>query len=218
VQSADGSSVAEPLTKPAQGEEHRPESWSRDGSRLLFSIAKESKFTLWVLTLATKTSEPFGRVESAEPLSASFSPDGRWVVYASSPVAGGIMSPNRGIFVQPFPATGQLHQVPKKFLDFHPVWTPDGKSIYYISGAARPAVLVPISTGSGVGFGSAVDIPRGPQPGVLSTDVRGYDILPDGRFISLAPTSGEGPGSASSNEIRVVLNWFEELKRLAPVK
>ena len=171
-----------------------------------------------MLTLATKKAEPFGRVESAEPLSASFSPDGRWVLYTSSSVAGGMLSPNRGIFVQPFPATGQLHQVPKKFLDFHPVWTPDGKGIFYVPGAARPAVLVPVTTTPAVAFGSPVDLPRGPQPGLLSTDVRGYDILPDGRFISIAPTSGDGPASPSGNEIRVVVNWFDELKRLAPVK
>ena len=48
-QSADGVSGAERLTKPAPGEEHRPESWSRDGAHLLFSIFKDAKFSLWVL-------------------------------------------------------------------------------------------------------------------------------------------------------------------------
>ena len=53
-QSADGASGAERLTKPAQGEEHRPESWSRDGTHLLFSVFKDAKFSLWVLTLDGK--------------------------------------------------------------------------------------------------------------------------------------------------------------------
>jgi Tol biopolymer transport system component len=218
AQSADGSSVAEPLTKPAPGEEHRPESWARDGRRLLFSILKDGKFTLWVLDLATRKPEPFGAIQSAEPPGASFSPDGRWVVYASTPVAGGILSQNRGIFVQPFPATGELHQAPKKFLDFHPVWTPDGKGLYYVPGSARPTVLVPVNGRPSITFGTPVDLQYGPFPGLLSGDSRGYDFLPDGRFVSLAPAGRDRPASASSNEIRVVLNWFEELKRLAPEK
>ena len=217
-QSASGKDVAEPLTKPAQGEEHRPESWSRDGRWLLFSVVKDAKFSLWVLNRETGKTEPFGRVQSAEPLSASFSPDGRWVVYASTSAAGGTLSPNRGIYVQPFPPSGEMHQAPKKYIDFHPVWAPDGKGIFFVPGATRPTVHVPFTGIPAVAFGTPVDLPRGPHPGLLSTDTRGYDLLPDGRFVSLAPASGEGPASASSNEIRVVLNWHEELKRLVPAK
>ena len=215
-QSADASGTVERLTKPAQGEEHRPESWSRDGKRLLFSVVKDARFSLWVLTLDTRKAEPFGAVQSAEQLGASFSPDGRWVVYASTPVAGGTLSPNRGIFVQPFPATGELHQAPKRFVDFHPVWTPDGTGIYYVPGSARDTVLVPIRTRPAVRFGTPEDLPRGPHPGLLSSEPRGYDILKDGRFISLS--SALSDGQAPSNEIRVVLNWLEELKRLVPTK
>ena len=84
-QSADGASGAERLTKPAQGEEHIPESWSRDGKRLLFSVFKDAKFSLWVWTLDGQSSAPFGNVLSNAPLSATFSPDGRWIAYARRP-------------------------------------------------------------------------------------------------------------------------------------
>ena len=217
-QPADGTGTAERLTKPAQGEDHRPESWSRDGKYLLFSVVKDANFALWVLPLDSRKPEPFGGVQSVEPLSASFSPDGQWVAYASTPVAGGVLSQNRGIWVQPFPATGQKHQAPKRYLDFHPVWAPDGKGIFFVPGASRPTVIVPISTRPAVAFGTPEDLQRGPLPGLLSGDVRGYDILPDGRFVSLAPASGDGAASILPNEIRVVLNWFEELKRLVPTK
>jgi hypothetical protein len=212
-QSADGTGVAERLTKPANGEEHRPEAWSRVGARLLFSIVKDAKFSLWVLALDTRKHEAFGKVESAEPLSASLSPDGRWVAYAYSRVPGGNLSPDRGIFVQPFPATGELHQAPKTFLDFHPVWAPDGRGIFYVPGSARSTVLVPVNTRPSMSFETPVELPRGPLPGLLSGDVRGYDVLPDGRFVSLA--SADGP-TAQVHEIRIVLNWFEELNRLVP--
>ena len=46
---------------------------------------------------------------------------------------------------------------------------------------------------------------------------RGYDLLPDGRILSVSPAAGDGTSGTTANDIRVVLNWFEELKRLVPV-
>jgi hypothetical protein len=96
------------------------------------------------------------------------------------------------------------------------VWASDGQSIFLIAASARPTVSVPIVTRPSVTFGAAVELPNAPRPGLLSTDVRGYDVLPDGRIISLSPLTGDGQDAASKPEVRVVLNWFEELKRLAP--
>ena len=145
-QPADGG-TAERLTSPAKDEEHVPESWSRDGTRLLFSVRKgPTAFSLWVFTLAGKKAEPFGNVVSQESPSASFSPDGRWVAYAYTQQAGGSLSPNRGVFVEPFPPTGEKHQAPKTLLDYHPLWAPDGKSIFYVPGSSRPIVSVPVAT------------------------------------------------------------------------
>jgi hypothetical protein len=217
-QSADGAGGWERLTKAAQGEEHRPESWSRDGAHLLYSILKDGKFSLWVLPLRTKNGTPFGSVRSNEPLSATFAPDGRWVAYAVNDGPGGLLSPNRGVYVQPFPATGEQHQAPKRVLDFHPLWAPDGRSIFYVPSAARATVSVPIATRPTVSFGTPVELPRVPRPLLLSPDARGYDVLRDGRFIAIVPVSDDASGSAVSSEFRVVMNWFEELKRLAPVK
>ncbi len=90
--------------------------------------------------------------------------------------------------------------------------------IYYVPGSARDTVLVPITKRPAVAFGTPADLPHGLHPGLVSGEPRGYDILADGRFISLAPASVGGMGSAPTNEIRVMLNWFEELKRLVPTK
>jgi serine/threonine-protein kinase len=216
-QAVDGG-TAERLTSPLDGEEHIPEAWSPDGSRLLFSIRKSSRYALTVLTLKGLKAEPFGDVQSADPISASFSPDGRWVAYAWSQSGGGAVSPNRGVFVEPFPSSGVKRQAPKTLLDYHPRWSPDGKSIVYVPGAARALVSVPVSPGPPFVFGTTVDMPRGPIPGLLSIDFRGYDLLPDGRIVSVSSALGDALSSSSSSEIRVVLNWFEELKRLAPAK
>lgn len=45
---------------------------------------------------------------------------------------------------------------------------------------------------------------------------RPYDVTPDGRFVIIRSGQTETGGGTASNMI-VVLNWFEELKRLVPV-
>jgi hypothetical protein len=58
-----------------------------------------------------------------------------------------------------------------------------------------------------------------PRPSLISTEVRGYDLLPDGRILSVVPAFFQDPaGVVVRPEIRVVLNWFEELRRLVPAK
>ena len=53
----------------------------------------------------------------------------------------------------------------------------------------------------------------------VSSEMRAYDILPDGRFVGLIePSETESSAGASSAQMRVVLNWFEELKTRVPAK
>ena len=219
-QRADGVGEAERLTTALQGASHVPESWSRDGKHLLFTEQKELSYILHSLSIDTKTSAPFGNVKSAEPPGATFSPDGRWIAYASSERAGGGLSPNRGIFVQPFPATVAIYQVPKVRLDYHPVWTPDGKTLLYVPASPQSFVTVSVNTQPSITFGSPIALPQVvPRPSLISSDVRGYDILPDGRILAVIPAfDQDAAGGALRPEIRVVLNWFGELKRLVPVK
>jgi serine/threonine-protein kinase len=203
---------ADRLTKAAEGEEHVPEAWSPDGRHLLFSVTKELKNSLMVFTLDSRKTDAFGGMPSAEPLSASFSEDGRWVAYAFAERAGQ-RSPKSGIFVEPFPpATGEKRRVPDSFIDFHPVWSPDGKSIFYVQASSQPIVAVPVTRQPTLDFEKPVEILRGPMPTVSQTERRGYDVLKDGRFISLTPAFEGG------QSVHVWLNWFEELKRLVPAR
>jgi len=207
----------ERLTKPGAGEEHVPDSWSRDGHSLLFSVVKNARATLWVFTLDTKKIERFGSAESSEPLEANFSPDGRWVVYAADSGTAGFLSINRGVYIEPFPPTGERYQAPKQGLDYHPLWAPDGKGLFYVSTLGSPLVSVPVVLRSSVAFGTPTALVRGPRPGLRGNETRGFDILPDGRFISLAPAQSE-PGAARPSELRVMFNWTEKLKQRLPVK
>lgn len=63
-------------------------------------------------------------------------------------------------------------------------------------------------------FGAPAPLRGVPEPGLTSNFHRGYDVLPDGRFIMLLPDESGSAGGRP--ELRLILNWFDELKRLVP--
>jgi hypothetical protein len=148
---------------------------------------------------------------------AVFSPDGRWVAYTSTPVAGGTPSPDRGVFVQPFPATGARFQAPKVFIDYHPAWAREGNELFYLPASSRPLVAVGVQTQPQVTFKSPVNLPDVSRSSMLASELRGYDTLPGGRFLGLT-RPGEADSAAAESELHVVVNWLEELKRLVPAR
>ncbi len=219
-QRADGTGVAERLTTAAGGEDHVPEAWSPDGRHLSASISKRAggrnEYVLWVLTLDDRKATAFG-VASNEPIGSVFSPDGKWLVYGKGGTS--VTDPNRGIFVQPFPATGAVYQAPRQLMDYHPVWAASGAELVYTAGAAvGQMAAVKVAHASGVTFGAAVLFPASVSGNRLSSEPRAWDMLPDGRLIGI--TSATDPAArSSSSEIQVVLNWFEELKaRVPPIR
>jgi len=220
VQSVDGTGAVDRLTKAEGSEAHVPESWSPDGRHILFSVVNDERYSLFSLSVGDKKSEPYGDVESFEQhTGAVFSADGRWVAYSWRPQGLGL-SLSDGIYVQPFPATGARYQVPKQegSRDFHPVWAPNGKELLYVpsvgSGQIAALTVAPQPT---FAFGNPVNCPARVTAARLSSEMRAYDVLPDGRFVGLIPSAGlESSGAAT--EMRVVLNWFEELKARVPIQ
>ena len=95
------------------------------------------------------------------------------------------------------------------------MWARDGQRLYY-SRFPQRLVAVPFSAQPPT-FGVPVELTHTPPTGITIRDARGYDVLPDGRVVSLSPLIGSSPG-APHGEIRVVLNWVEELKRLLAAK
>jgi Tol biopolymer transport system component len=214
-QRADGVGAAQRLTKGEQGASHVPDSWSRDGKHLLFTVAQGSTFTLWTFALDDRKTTPFGDVRSNRTIGAVFSPDGRWVAYASAaPGPSGT-----GIYVQPFPATGARYQIPHLGNDYHPVWASDGKELFYIPSYGRFAA-VSVQTQPSVTFGNPVEMTTVAfTQSYLSPDVRNYDLMPSGKFVALVdPQEKSRSGTSAGSEIQVVLNWFEELKTRVPTK
>jgi hypothetical protein len=52
---------------------------------------------------------------------------------------------------------------------------------------------------------------------LATASARTYDLSPDGRRFLMIKQKGTGGGTRAP-EIVVVLNWFEELERLVPVR
>jgi eukaryotic-like serine/threonine-protein kinase len=202
-QAADGGPV-ERLTRPTAGEAHEPESWSPTSDVLVFSSTKEGGVTLWALALTSRIISRVSDVRSSTRLGAVFSPDGRWLAYASSDPSG------KTIYVEPFPATGTKHQlaVPGDRQPNHPLWSPSGTELFYNPGPGRFEV-VRVATTPAFAFGNPVAVPRF-FPGASTQTRRPFDILPDGRFVSAITPRTTG-GTSRTPEIRVVLNWFREL-------
>jgi Tol biopolymer transport system component len=219
TQHIDGTGL-ERLSKPGPDEAHVPESWSPDGKHISFSALKSGGSSLWTLSLEDKKPLPFANVRSSgEPIGSVFSPNGRWIAYHSRPSVNGAPAPtnsrNIGIFVQPFPATGSLYQAPKLSIDFQPLWSRDGTELFYVPLAASGQLAaVRVNMRSGVTFGSPEKLPARVTSNRTSGLTRAFDILPDGTFVGLVSGSDEDVSLsvASTSEIRVVLNRFEELK------
>jgi serine/threonine-protein kinase len=208
-QPADGTGTAERLTTPTKGTSHVPESWSPHGDRLLYTVEAQGDIALWVFSVQDRKATPFGGVRSTTPIAATFSPDGRWVAYSST---------DRGkqtVYVQPFPATGAKYQLVAKGLDIpsHPVWSPDGKELFY---NPRPLGLevVTVSTTPTFAFGNSVPVPR-PFQLTPPEQGRAYDITPGGRFVARISATQTQYG-AQAQRIHVVVNWFEELRERVP--
>ncbi len=204
-QRADGSGNAERLTTPDAGTSHVPDSWSPDGNTLLFEVRKESSGALWALSLRDKKAAPCGNIQDSNPIDAVFSPDGRWVAYTSRETG------KNEVFVQPFPATGAKYQIPGGLDNHHPVWSPDGKELFYATGPGL-AAGVSVAVQPSFALGNPVDVFRG-LPANAPNARRDFDIMPDGKHLLNFVNSGSGLTSA---QVHVVLNWFEELKRLVP--
>ena len=220
-QRADGNGAAERLTRAEKGDAHIPESWSPDGKLVSFSLVKGPTFSLWMVAIPDGKAAPYGGVESREPIDSVFSPDGRWIAYSSTPAgaAGGARSPSRGVYIQPVPATGVRYQIPKQQgLDFHPVWGPKGDTLFYVPSAASGLMAaVKVTTQPGVVFGTPASLPARVTSSLLSNQGRAHDITPDGRFIGLVrPTDMDASEAPSTGQMRIVLNWFEELKQRVP--
>jgi hypothetical protein len=196
---ADGSTlVPEPLlTSPNQ---QRTRCWSPDGAELIYE--EEFAESGWDILALPMEGERNPRVvigTEYDERFASLSSDGRWLAYASN-VTG-----RYEVWVRPYPGRGAPVRISPNG-GTEPVWGREDQEIFYLEGDKMMAVRV--ETEMEFRFEPPEVLFEGP---FNHEDVPSYDVARDGRFLMIQPTQEE-----LSTRLNIVLNWFEELKRLAP--
>jgi serine/threonine-protein kinase len=199
---ADGSST-EPENMGADDRAPLPLDWLPHPALLLVQELQPRKLVL--LSVGDRTASRWLHTPFHEA-GARFSPDGRWLAYASNPTG------TWEVFVRPFPGPGEPVRVSSDG-GHKPTWSRDGRELFYESGNRLiSARVLSLATGFGV------EAPRVLfEGGVMSEEtdlglnLRFLDAAPDGRFLVLEPASA---GATAS--MVVVEHWDDELKRLLP--
>ncbi len=199
---SDGSGEAKQLTTSEVW--GLPSSWSPDGKILAFwGIYPETLNDIWLLDLQSEEGpQPFVAA-SANEQEPRFSPDGRWIAYDSDE------SGERQVYVRAYPGLGGRIQISNE-AGYDPLWSPDQRELFYRN--ARDIMVVEIQTNPDFQASKPRLLFKGPELDEGLSNYRSWDIMPDGqRFIAV-----ERPPAPT--QLVVVLNWFEELKRLVPTE
>jgi len=182
-----------------------PDTWSPDGRFLVFEEGEAAtgpaRRDLWVL--------PIG--EAPRPLlvtrfyerGAVFSPNGRWLAFVTDE------SGRAEVYVQPFPGPGPKVAISNNG-GLQPMWARDGRELFYREGDSMMAVPIKLDPFRVEAPQKLFEFPAATFN--LDPNFADYDVAPDGRFLAI---QGD---TAAADEINVVLNWTEELKRLVPTK
>ncbi len=204
---ADGSAPEKRLTESTNQLHLLPKSWADDGKTLIITQAVDSNtfFDIGILPYeVASTPQPLinTRFNEFHPM---ISPSGRWLAYSSDE------SGRAEIYIKPYPGPGRAIPVTTDG-GMEPVWDPFEKELYYRDDTGYKLFKVSIITEPAVQVGSPELLFEGRFYGSSFLWGRNYDISPKGDFFILIEEEETQPVA----QINVVVNWFEELKRLVP--
>jgi Tol biopolymer transport system component len=201
ARAADGSGAEEAvLTRPG---DQVPRSMSPNGEWLAYTEAStDTSQDIWLFPMRSKGEpRPFARTAAleSEPM---FSPDSRWLAYVSNE------SGRSEVYVRPLEGAGKWQVSTDGGVE--PRWGPNGREVFYRNGGKMYAVDV--SAESAIAVGKAHLLFEGPYS-LSQIGSPNYDVSRDGRrFLMLKPEAAAPP------PVNIVMNWFDELKRLVPTK
>jgi Tol biopolymer transport system component len=205
---ADGSGNDTPLFK-AEGDaiDLRATTIVRDGSLLVTTVPATIRCAISVVAMnGGRPGEPkdFARNTLCNDY-GELSPDQRWLAYGAGPV----------VVVERYPEGGmrqQLSDGPGR----SPVWSRDGKTLYYI--ASDSMMAVPIRSTTPLTADRPRLLFRAAFP-LVAGGQRMFDVGPDGRFAAVLTGLSEGVSGAVSarpvpGSIILIQDWTSELRRL----
>ena len=181
-----------------------PNSISADGRWLAFlRLGAENSADVLVTSLdGSSKPRPLVNTPAFEG-GAQFSPDGKWVAFSSNE------SGQFQVFVKAL--EGSDRKWPVSQSGKYPKWNRNGRELFYRDG--NKMMSVPVSFGADGPIFSAprVLFDQRYQYGLGQTTAN-YDVSPDGQsFVMVKDQSSAGRWN-------IVLNWFDELRRLAPAR
>jgi hypothetical protein len=200
--SADGSGVAERLTDGPSVQ--RASGLLPDGSGVLF----DETLDIMLLRFADRRPRPLVRTPLIEEGSGVVAPGGRWLAYVER-AAG----PPQ-IFVRPFPDVDAAKFQISTSGGLQPVWARNGRELFYLTPDGQ-LMSVAVTRNAAMPFAPPRQVLQGRYfTGAGLTSPRTYDVAPDGRrFLMMkAPTPANDP--ATVVRMVVVLNWFDEVRRV----
>jgi DNA-binding winged helix-turn-helix (wHTH) protein/Tol biopolymer transport system component len=179
-----------------------PSSISPDGRIAAYTeIDPESGEDVWTVPLGGGAASPLVKTRFDES-SASFSPDGRWIAYQSN-------ESNRWeVYVRPFPGAAAAPIPISAGGGTLPVWSRDGRTLFYAGGAGVMAVDVRAECGSA---SEACDMSASRPREVARGPWLPRGAAPDGRLLVEAARAAE-----PADRLLVTLQWARELQRLVP--
>ena len=197
---ADGSGRVDRLTEGVGFQ--FPDLWSKEG-KLLFTDQlrpRERGLGIFEIDLETRVVRTLVNPRGGQTQPA-LSPDGRWLAYSSSE------SGPSEVYITAYPELEGRHKVSAEG-GRAPVWSPDGRRLYYRDRSRMMAVA--IVTGAELSVGASELLFDGPYR-FWSGGSRAYDIAPDGlRFVMIEAEDRE------RRQFQLVLNWLDEVERLVP--
>ena len=139
----------------------------------------------------------------ATEIYAMFSPDGRWVAYASNEVGS-----TYDVFVRPFPGPGGPRRISTGGGTF-PHWSPRAHELLFL-GSGGKVFFAPYAV---VGEAFQVDKPQvwTPTSAVSFGTSYPYDIHPDGKRLAL--TAAVDQAGVVQDKVVFVSNFIEYLKK-----
>jgi serine/threonine protein kinase/Tol biopolymer transport system component len=132
-----------------------------------------------------------------------FSPDGRWLAYVSNETG------RFEVYIRPYPALDRKWPVSTGG-GTAPIWNRNGRELFYRNGAKM--ISVAVSPESDLLFSTPTVLFERPYSYGTGVTVANYDVSADGqRFLMVKEEAGGA-------RVHVTLNFFDELKRLAPTR
>jgi serine/threonine protein kinase/Tol biopolymer transport system component len=206
---SDGAGKPQPLTQSKNIQ--YPGSFTADGKRLAFMEANpESGYDLWTVPVESDGAglragkpEPFlqAPIDQRHP---SFSPDGRWLAYASTE------SGSFQVYVRAFPDKGGKWQISNSG-GVIPVWSHNQRELLFRTEDGQ--IMVASYTVKGDSF--VADKPRvWSEKRIANLSVNAnYDLAPDGKRIAALMLSETPEGQQAQNHVIFLENFFDEVRR-----